>query len=123
MALFVAAAAENPEQHQEQVDEVQVELERSENRSLAHGTGIDIFRLGEGHVLDVLGVVGREPYEHQNADVADDRADGWALEKLGVQALPTSILVGTDGIVKRIHVGEITRDILDTLVIPLLELD
>lgn len=49
-------------------------------------------------------------------------SSGEALAKLGVQALPTSILIGADGIVKYIHIGEITKDLLETLVIPKLGL-
>ncbi len=49
-------------------------------------------------------------------------SSGEALASLGVRALPTSILVGADGIVKYIHVGEITQDLLETLVVPKLGL-
>jgi peroxiredoxin len=42
------------------------------------------------------------------------------LSGLGVDGFPTSILVGRDGKVKYIHVGQITPDVLQTTIAPLL---
>lgn len=50
-------------------------------------------------------------------------ADSAALSRLGVFSFPTSILVGRDGMVKKIHVGLITSETMQTEIAPLLELD
>jgi len=50
-------------------------------------------------------------------------ADSAALSRLGVFSFPTSILVGRDGTVKKIHVGLITPETIQTEIAPLLELD
>lgn len=47
---------------------------------------------------------------------------GEAISKLGIVNFPTSILVGRDGTVKYIYIGEITLQTLQDVVIPLLEL-
>lgn len=49
--------------------------------------------------------------------------DSAALSKLGIFSFPTSILVGRDGNVKKIHVGLITPEIIQSEIAPLLELD
>jgi peroxiredoxin len=43
------------------------------------------------------------------------------LHRLGVKGLPTSILIGRDGIVKYIHTGAITPELLETRIAPLLD--
>ena len=42
------------------------------------------------------------------------------LTELGIRSFPTSILVGRDGKVKRIHIGMLTADQLQTEIAPLL---
>jgi len=42
------------------------------------------------------------------------------LNQLGVNGLPTTIIVGRDGVVKYIHTGLITPEILQATVAPLL---
>ena len=49
--------------------------------------------------------------------------DSASLERMGVFSFPTSILVGRDGIVKKVHVGLITPEILETEIAPLLGLE
>src|SRR5262249_58015523 len=68
-ACCSAPVAEQAEQHQEQVDEVEVEGQRA-HHGLAAGDGAVIHRAV--HLLDLLRVPGGEPGEH---DDADDRAD------------------------------------------------
>ena len=63
--LRSAAVAEQPQQHQEQVDEVEIEPQRAHDR-LAAGDGTVVHRAV--HLLDVLRVVGGEPDEHEHAD-------------------------------------------------------
>lgn len=46
-----------------------------------------------------------------------------ALSRLGVMSFPTSILVGRDGMVKKIHIGLITSDVLENQIAPLLGLE
>jgi cytochrome c biogenesis protein CcmG, thiol:disulfide interchange protein DsbE len=43
-----------------------------------------------------------------------------ALERLGVRSFPTSILVGRDGLVRRIHIGLFTLESLEAEITPLL---
>lgn len=50
-------------------------------------------------------------------------ADSAALSQLGVFSFPTSIVVGRDGNVKKIHVGLITPETIRNEIAPLLELD
>lgn len=50
-------------------------------------------------------------------------ADTAALSKLGVFSFPTSIVVGRDGNVKKIHVGLITPETIQYEIAPLLELE
>jgi thiol-disulfide isomerase/thioredoxin len=47
---------------------------------------------------------------------------GEAISKLGIVNFPTSILVGRDGMVKYIYIGEITEKTLREVIIPLLGL-
>jgi thiol-disulfide isomerase/thioredoxin len=49
--------------------------------------------------------------------------DSASLSRLGVFSFPTSILVGRDGIVKKIHVGIITPETMQNEIAPLLELN
>jgi hypothetical protein len=63
--LRSAAVAEQPQQHQEQVDEVEIEPQRAHDR-LAAGDGAVVHRAV--HLLDVLRVVGGEPDEHEHAN-------------------------------------------------------
>lgn len=49
--------------------------------------------------------------------------DSASLSRLGVFSFPTSILVGRDGKVKKIHVGIITPDTMQNEIAPLLELN
>jgi thiol-disulfide isomerase/thioredoxin len=46
-----------------------------------------------------------------------------ALSRLGVMSFPTSILVGRDGLVKKIHIGLITPEALKNEIAPLLGLE
>jgi len=48
---------------------------------------------------------------------------GAALNKLGVVNFPTSILVGRDGLVQYIYIGELTPEAIRDVVIPLLKLE
>lgn len=48
---------------------------------------------------------------------------GAALNKLGVVNFPTSILVGRDGLVQYIYIGELTPQAIQEVVIPLLKLE
>ena len=74
----LVSIAEQVQHHDEQVDEVEIELEGAHDRLLArHRHGI-AFRI---HVLDVLGVVGGQPDEHQNADHRDGELHGRALQE------------------------------------------
>ncbi len=43
------------------------------------------------------------------------------LNRLGLRGLPTSFVVGRDGLVKDIHIGEFTVDELTAEVAPLLQ--
>jgi len=45
------------------------------------------------------------------------------LNSLGVRSFPTSIVIGSDGVVKSIHVGMYTLESLETEVTPLLQND
>jgi peroxiredoxin len=49
--------------------------------------------------------------------------DSESLSRMGVFSFPTSILVGRDGTVKKIHVGIITPETMQNEIAPLLELD
>ena len=42
------------------------------------------------------------------------------LDGLGINGLPTSILVGRDGTVKHIHVGGLTPEMITTQLTPLI---
>jgi peroxiredoxin len=49
--------------------------------------------------------------------------DSESLSRMGVFSFPTSILVGKDGTVKKVHVGIITPETMQNEIAPLLELD
>jgi thiol-disulfide isomerase/thioredoxin len=49
--------------------------------------------------------------------------DSESLSRMGVFSFPTSILVGRDGTVKKVHVGIITPETMENEIAPLLELD
>src|SRR6476659_7347643 len=66
--LRSAAVAEQPQQHQEEVDEVEIEPQRAHDR-LAAGHGAVVHRAV--YLLDVLRVVGGEPDEHEHANDRD----------------------------------------------------
>src|SRR5579883_2144301 len=61
----VAALAEELEQHQEQIDEIEVEAERPHDRLLAGDLPVII---GDIHLLDLLRVEGGEADEDHDAD-------------------------------------------------------
>jgi hypothetical protein len=42
------------------------------------------------------------------------------LDGLGINGLPTSILMGRDGTVKYIHIGGLTPEMIDTQLAPLI---
>src|SRR4029079_11504428 len=67
-----ATVAEEPKQHEEEVDEVQIEPQRAHHR-LAAGDGAVVHRAV--HLLDVLRVVGGEPDKDEHADDRDDPAE------------------------------------------------
>ena len=66
-------AADQPEHEQEQVDEVQVELERADDGRLLHRAGLrrEVARLDP---LDVVGGQGREQHDADDRDDEGDRA-------------------------------------------------
>src|SRR5258707_131011 len=49
----LAAAAEEPQQHQEQIDEIEIEPQRTEDRLAAHHRAVIV---GDVHLLDLLRV-------------------------------------------------------------------
>ena len=75
MVPLVAAAAEQAEQHQEEIHEVQVERQGAHNRIRAHLA----VRQRERHVPQPLRVVGGEPREHHDAAEGDDELQGIVL--------------------------------------------
>src|SRR6516165_12071523 len=64
----LAAIAEQPQQHQEQVDEVEIESERA-HYGLAAADRAVVHRIV--HFLDRLSVIGGEPGEHEHTDDRD----------------------------------------------------
>ena len=65
------AAAEQLEQHHEQVDEVQVQAQRAHDRTLGDHLGTGAGIAGQILLLQPLRVPGGEAGEHQHADHAD----------------------------------------------------
>jgi len=57
MRPLVAAPAEDVKQHEEKVDEIQVEGQGPDNGALPHDCGIQIGRLGKGHGFQFLGII------------------------------------------------------------------
>ena len=71
----------NPQQHQKQVDEVEIEGEGADDGAFAHNAGFQTRGLGQGHVFQPLGVVDSQADEKKDPDVADDHGHSGALEK------------------------------------------
>lgn len=80
MRLLVAVP-HDPEEHEEEVDEVKVEGEGTQDSAFAQGTAVEITRLGEGHGLDFLGVVGGKAHKNNHADIRDDHGHAGTLEE------------------------------------------
>ena len=72
------ARAEQPQQHQEQVDEVQIKRQRAHDRLLGGGIGAVDFGV---HVLDLLRVVGGQADEHQDPDHRNHEMHDRALQE------------------------------------------
>lgn len=68
--LVLVASSEDAEQIEEEVDEVEIERERSEKRKLLHAFAR--IRSHTAHLLNLLRVVSGQTYEDQHAYVADD---------------------------------------------------
>ncbi len=66
--LSLFAIAEQAQQHQEQVDEIEVEAKGAHKRLFAHDFAAIAFKI---HFLDLLGVIGCEADKDQNADCRD----------------------------------------------------
>src|SRR4030042_6716300 len=78
---LISSLTENAQEHQEQVDEVEVERKGAHDRSLSNNGSIEVCRLGHGHVLDLLCVIGREAHKNKDSDIADDHAHTAALDE------------------------------------------
>lgn len=72
--LSVPASAQEAEQIEEQVDEVQIELEGGKDRGL--GGHLGVVAVVGVESLNLLGVVGGEAQEHGDADEAVDPVQG-----------------------------------------------
>ena len=71
----------NPQQHQEQVDEIEIEGEGAYDGAFAHHAGLEAGGLGQGHVFQPLGVIDGQADEKEDPDVADDHRHAGALKK------------------------------------------
>ncbi len=80
-AKNLSTVAHNPQQHQEQVYEIEIEGEGADDGAFAHHAGIQARGLGQGHVFKPLGVVDGQTGEKQDADVADDHRHPRTLEE------------------------------------------
>ena len=76
---LIPASAEQAQQHQEQVDEIQVEGEGTHQRHLLGGFGTSGHLLA--HALQFLHIIRGEAGEDQHADDAHDVAHGIALQE------------------------------------------
>src|SRR5262249_2548755 len=75
----LAAAAEDPQQADDEVDEVEVEGERAEDRELLRGVAVgDALR---ADLLDLLHVVRRQAGEDDHAEDAEDQVEGRAADE------------------------------------------
>ena len=72
-----AAAAEEAEQVDEQVDEVKVEAQSAHRGYLAHHRGVGLGT----HALDGLGIPSSEANEDEHTDNADNQVKHRTLEK------------------------------------------
>ena len=68
--ILVLIVSEDAEQIEEEVDEVEIERERTEKRKLLHAFAR--IRSHTAHLLNLLRVVSGQTYEDQHAYVADD---------------------------------------------------
>ena len=68
---LVAVAAEQAQQHQEQVDEVQIQFQGAQQGTAAHGRGV-VHRGVHAEDAQLLGIIGGKAGEDQHADAADD---------------------------------------------------
>src|SRR5689334_6780382 len=73
-----AAAAEDAQQQQEQVNEVEIERQRAEDAGLAARFAIE--RGIRSDPLDLLRVIGGQPHEDKHAEVGSQPIDHWAVE-------------------------------------------
>src|ERR1700751_5718101 len=77
-AVWSAAVAEQAQQHEEQVDEVEVETQRAHHR-LAAGDATVVVDVV--HLLDALRVVGGQADEDQHADHRDEPVEPARLQE------------------------------------------
>jgi len=75
------AVPHNPQQHQEQVDEIEIEGEGAQDGAFAHHASFEACGLGQGHVFQALGVIDGQADEEKDPDVADDHRHAGAFEE------------------------------------------
>src|SRR5512141_2659974 len=73
LAMALPAVSEEPEHHQEEVDEVEIEGERPGDRAAPAFLGAPLHR--ERHHLELARVVGREADEDDDAHAAHDETE------------------------------------------------
>ena len=73
LGLF-PALAEYSEKQQEEVNEIQVERQGPKNSPFSDDRAVEIRRLRECHVFELLGIIGREPHKNEHADIAHNHA-------------------------------------------------
>jgi len=59
MASFILCSPKDPEQHQKQIDKVQLQRECPQDSPFSDYSSVQSGRLRKGHIFQLLGVVGR----------------------------------------------------------------
>ncbi len=72
-------AAEDAQQHEKQVDEIQVKRQGAHNGSLTVCLGS--FRYRGAHVFDLLGIISHQAGENKNPNIGSDPVKGGTIQK------------------------------------------
>ena len=79
--IAASTAAKQPQQHQEQIDEIQVQGQSAVHCHLFAGIGLQIATAREGHHLQLLGVIGSQGSKNDHTNQTDHKSQRAAVQK------------------------------------------